>query len=206
MIQARGRRIGVALLALAGFLFAPAAHAQSCPSIEGKIGILFGGDLSDTEAMRPCYPDLVAVSKYDAAPLLDCFAGQIDRLIDPRKFIVAGHSTGAVHAEHLAQRVKNKSKVHLVLLEGYGSPLNQRGVETTCWYSRNGAMQGFNAGSMLDPKVCAGGANPFDAPWCKTNVCLHVSLVNLHAPEDLTRGTIGDAFKNCQGNRVWLSQ
>lgn len=191
---------------LLSLLLTPAAHAGQCPSIQGKIGVLFGGDLSNTAAMQPCYPDLVSVSKYDGASMIDCFAQQIDEWNGPRKFVVAGHSTGAVYAEHLVQRVRDKSKVRLVLLEGYGSPANQRGVETSCWYARNGAMQGFNAPSMRNPSVCPGGASALDAPWCKTIVCLHVSLVNLHAPEDLSRETIGDAFETCQGNRGWLGQ
>jgi hypothetical protein len=190
---------------LASAIPGPRARADDCPSIKGKIGVLFGGDGSRTAPMQPCYPDFVAESRDDGARMIDCFAREIDEMEKgTQKFIVAGHSTGAVHAEHLAQKVRDKSKIRLVLLEGYGSPLNQRGVETQCWYSKNASGEGFNAPSMKNPEVCPGGAKSSEAPWCKTSVCLHCSLVNLHDPADLGRGNLGQTFQNCKGNRIWI--
>lgn len=143
------------------------------------------------------------VSIYDAPSLLKCLAKQInDR---ETGFIVAGHSSGAAYAERLAQAVHDKSKVRLVLLEGFGSPKNQEGVQTSCWYAKNGALTGFNAPSMLNPKVCPNGASAFNAPWCKTKVCLHISLVNLNTLPNLSPSTVAkQALENCQGPREWI--
>jgi len=182
-----------------------AQAAQQCPSIAGKTGVLFGGDLATTKALQPCYQDFVAISKYDAAPLLKCLAQQIDA--NEVGFVVAGHSSGAAYAERLVQAVQDKSKVRLVLLEGFGSPKNQKGVQTSCWYAKNGSLSGFNAPSMLNPKVCPGGAHASEAAWCKTKVCLHVSLVNLNTPANLSPATVAkEALQNCQGNRDWIDK
>jgi hypothetical protein len=103
------------------------------------------------------------VGEADGARLIDCFAKQIDaREKSPKKFIVVGHSSGSVHAEHVVQRVRDKSKVRLVLLEGIGSPQNQKGVETSCWYAKSGAKTGFNGPVMTDKKNCPHGSIPLN--------------------------------------------
>lgn len=178
---------------------------KGCPKIKGGV-VLFGGDLSVTSQMRPCYPEFLTLSKSDGEKYIDCLADQIECGAAPeKKIVVAGHSTGAVHAEHLVQKIRDKSRVRLVLLEGYGSPANQRGVETACWYAKNGKNLGFNAGSMRNRDVCAGGAKSFEAPWCNSEFCLHFSLVNKSAPASLTRSTFGrHGYDDCEGNRAWL--
>lgn len=199
--------------ALIGFVFlasSPWARAVTCPSIAGKIGIIIGGKGATTDAMTKCYPssgDLLAVGELEGAHLIDCFVKQIDdRAMSSKKFIVVGHSSGSVHAEHVVQGVRDKSKVRLVLLEGIGSPQNQKGVETSCWYAKSGAKMGFNGPAMNDKKNCPHGVTAIDTPQCRDNpLCLHVSLVNSNAPADLTRANVFvHGLENCKGNRAWL--
>lgn len=128
---------------------------KNCPKIRGGV-VLFGGDLSSTKQMQPCFPYFLTLSKSDGAKYVECLADQIDCAAAPdKKIVVAGHSTGSIHAEHLVQRVRDKNRVRLVLLEGYGAAANQRGVESTCWYGKNGKKTGFNASSMLDRNICS---------------------------------------------------
>lgn len=190
----------------------PFARAQggACPSLEGKVGIVIGGKGATTDAMSKCYadsPDLLAVGETDGASLVDCFAKRIDaRPKSAKKFVVVGHSSGSVHAEHVVQRVRQKDSVRLVLLEGIGSPRNQKGVETSCWYAKSGARTGFNGPSMLDKRNCPRGATAIETPQCGANpLCLHVSLVNSNASPSLTRANVfARGLDDCVGNRAWL--
>lgn len=186
-------------------LLAPLRSFADCPQIRGS-AIVFGGRGSTTREMQQCYPDLLAFSNVEGHQDIACLAKQIDAGSFPKQTIViAGHSSGAAEAERLAHAVKDKRRIRLVLLDGFGSPANQLGVDTTCWYARNGDLEGMNASSMKNPKACTGRLRIYDAPSCKTSLCLHLSLVNENAPADLNLGTVlATGLKNCKGNREWL--
>ena len=53
---------------------------------------------------------------YDGRQYVACLAKQIDESRG-QKFVIAVHSTGAIHTERLVQAVHDKSKVRLVLLD-----------------------------------------------------------------------------------------
>lgn len=190
-------------------LFLSAAANADCPRIRGNV-VIFGGRGSTTPEMRQCYPDFLAFSNVDGDKFVSCLAQQIDNsapAADGRKLVIVGHSSGAAQAERLAHAVKDKSKIRLVLLEGFGSPANQRGVDTTCWYAQNGKLEGMNASYMKNPADCTGRVKSYAASWCDTPLCLHVSLVNRTVPADLNRTNVfTEGLKNCQGNLEWLDQ
>lgn len=186
----------------------PLLSKAECPDLKGNV-VIFGGRGATTSQMQQCYPDFTSFSNVEGEQYIRCLARKIDQseaLPDGQKFVIAGHSSGAVQAERLAQSVKDKSKIRLVLLEGFGSPLNQKGVETTCWYAQNGKLQGMNASSMKNPKVCLGQIKSFVAPQCQTSLCLHLSLVNSNVEGNLNlTNVLTHGLKNCQGNFEWLN-
>lgn len=190
------------------FFVVPAISNAECPRIRGNV-VVFGGRGSTTAEMQTCYPDFLSLSNIDGEQFVACLAQQIDAFApgaDKEKFVIVGHSSGAAQAERLVRRVKEKSKVRLVLLEGFGSPANQRGVETTCWYAQNGKTEGMNASYMQNPANCLGQVRSYSAPWCNNSLCLHLSLVNRNVRADLNRTNVfTDGLKNCQGNLEWLN-
>jgi hypothetical protein len=202
-------RMRTKIFGLALSILLPLVASAQCPKIQGQ-AVIFGGRGSTTVEMQGCYPDFLALSNVEGDKFIACLAKQIDA-IEPlsleQKFVIAGHSSGAAQAERLVQTIKDKSKVRLVLLEGFASPKNQRGVETTCWYARNGKLEGMNASYMQNPANCTGEIKSFDAPTCNTALCLHLALVNLNVQPDLNRRNVfPDGLKNCQGNMDWLNK
>lgn len=187
------------------------------PNLDGKTAIIIGGNGATTKAMANCYkdsPEILAIGESDGKALVECLANLINARKGPEKFIVAGHSTGSAHAEHIVQSksLPDKNKVRLVLLEGYGATANQKGVETNCWYAKSDTAQGFNASSMTNKKVCPSGATPSSSSHCGSNpLCLHVSLLNSNASPKLTRANVfseglGTKDLECKGNREWLGK
>jgi hypothetical protein len=179
-----------------------------CPQLKSKV-IVFGGRGSTTAQMNHCYPEFMSYSNIEGDAYVSCLAQQIDRqptLPNREKFLIVGHSSGAAQAEKLVHAVKNKSKVKLILLEGFGIPAFHEGVETTCWYAKNGNLQGMNAGYMQNPADCRGTVKAFEAPWCNNPLCLHIALVNLNVPAEINKSNVfTDGLNNCQGNMEWLN-
>ncbi|MGZ3706004.1 MAG: hypothetical protein ACXWP1_08890, partial [Bdellovibrionota bacterium] len=106
-------------------LFFSLPALADCPVIRGHV-VLFGGNMSTSAQMQPCYPSFTTIGRNEATVpgMLDCLANQINRA-KGEKFVIAGHSTGGVDAEHLARKVSDKSRLHLILLDGYGAKENQ---------------------------------------------------------------------------------
>ncbi len=191
-------------------LFAlPAVTNADCPRIRGNV-VIFGGRGATTAEMQMCYPDFLSLSNVEGKQFIACLAQQIDAsspVAEGQRFVIVGHSSGAAQAERLVHKVKEKSKVRLVLLEGFGSPANQRGVDTTCWYAENGEIEGMNASYMQNPANCLGQVKSYSAPWCKNSLCLHLSLVNRNVRADLDRSNVFvEGLKSCSGNLEWLNQ
>jgi hypothetical protein len=186
----------------------PGISGADCPQIQGNT-VIFGGRGSETEDMVQCYPTFLALSHKEGSMHVSCLAKQINSS-GGQKFVIAGHSSGAEDAERLVNQVKDKTKVRLVLLEGFAYQANQRGgVKTTCWYAQNTkqSIRGFNAPSMLNPSVCPQPAKAFEADWCHTELCLHLSNVNLNVPSELSRATVlTEGLANCRGNEAWVEE
>ncbi len=184
------------------------SHADVCPKIIGNT-IIFGGRGSTKVEMAQCYPQFLALSHDEDSRLVSCLAQQINDS-GGQKFVIAGHSSGAVEAENVVRLVTDKSKVRLVLLEGFAYQANQRGnVETTCWFAQNSdkGIRGFNAPSMLNPAVCPQPARASEAGWCNTDMCLHLANVNLNVPGDLSGKTVlTQGLANCRGNNEWVQE
>lgn len=128
---------------------------------------------------------------------------------DPkRKFIIAGHSSGAALANAVAERVKNPSQVELVDLDGFAaSPLLQKRIKTTCVYAENPntGLRSRNAGSMTTncPKE---NQKRYPAAQCKTAWCLHFAVVNTKAPPYLGSDFKQNGYKGCGTNLdKWLA-
>ena len=188
--------------------FVQASLHDICPRLKGNT-IVFGGLGSTTSDMQQCYPEFLALSHTDGSRYVTCIADEINANKD-KKFVIAGHSSGAEDAERVVRLVRDKTHVHLVLLEGYAYQRSQRGpVKTSCWYSENTRrkIQGFNAPSMLNPNVCPQPAMSFDADWCDTPLCLHLANVNVNTPHDLSKATIlKEGLANCSGNMAWVKE
>ena len=199
--------MGITIFLLVQCFGLVSASAQECGPILGNT-VVFGGLGSKTHDMQTCYPEFFAVSHEDAPKFIACLAQQINARKD-EKFVIAGHSSGAGDAERLALMIQDKSRMRLVLLEGFSHLLKDRSdIKTTCWYAQNSEKRifGFNAPSMLDPTVCPQPAKPFEAAWCNTSLCLHVANVNLNTPSNLNKATALTGLANCSGNTDWVKE
>lgn len=201
------RRISLAFFSSVLTVFLPQSlFAQQCPPLTSNV-IVFGGAGSTTLEMKQCYPQFFAVSHDDGSRLIGCLAKQINER-NQEKFVIAGHSSGATDAENLMRMINDKTRLKLILLEGFAYSQKQRGpVDTTCWYAQNSALgiKGFNAPSMLNANNCPQPAKAYEDKWCQTPFCLHVAMVNTNVRPDLTRmNVLADGLKNCSGNLDWV--
>lgn len=203
------------LLILAVAIFLPAVSNANCETYNIKNNVIvFGGAGSTTPEMENCYPSFLTYSNDDGGKHVQCLAQQIERtsVASDQPFVIVGHSSGAAHAQRLIQALSKsgKSKVRLVLLEGFAIEQNQ-GVQTSCWYAKHGLVEGMNASSMKTLKACtdrhvyedqrAQGA-------CTNPLCLHISLVNLGVPNTVVdkNTAVAQGLKTCSrnGNTEWL--
>jgi len=166
--------------------------------------ILFGGVGSATSSMAKCFPGFLVYSNDEAEGKLDEILREIDSH-PGQKYIVAGHSSGAVHAERVGRKVRNPDQIKLVLLDGYGDEkVQDRVKDSSCWYAMRGNSGSLNSESMK--KICKH-PKKYEDDHCNTAWCLHFSLVNSNAPADLRQGTFrAQGYANCKANLRWVNE
>jgi hypothetical protein len=202
------------------FLMSVSANAADKPMV-----VLFGGYASSNQQMLcwaggaktnssysgydfkgVAYPPGAGASR-DAA--VSAGRSRINMLVNDinahpgRKYIIAGHSSGAALANEAARLVRDPSQIELVDLDGFrASNAIQRRVRTTCVYAVNqSGLPSRNAPSM---ESCAR-PKMYRDHHCKTKWCLHFSVVNTVAPANLSSSTFKrDGYKGCGTNLSWL--
>ena len=196
------------------------AKSQVDPDSDTKV-IFFGG-FRATAAQMKCWADGVTIPNADvtAIPYPAGATYKQNRAIERmgmyqslkkeiqanpnRKFEVAGHSSGSQYANQLVEWMLQNGvpaeNIHLVNLDGFRAPPSlQSKVKTDCWSASSGRLQSNNFKSEC---------KRFQAPTCRTQWCLHFSLVNKEAPSNLQGGSDfvqrGYDKKNCQTNVDWI--
>lgn len=145
-------------------------------------------------------PSKEAVLK-DGKKLVDLIVTEIDKSPPGSEFVLAGHSSGSAVTNEVAKRVKTKSKIKLVVLDGFAPNEVPKEVEVTCWSAMNPntGLKSMNTESM---KSCSD-YREIKSVNCRTKQCLHFSIVNSTvAPSlsDLSRG-----YENLNPNLQWLT-
>ena len=164
--------------------------------------VLFGGVQSTRAKMAACFPDITVYDLAEGPSKVEALAKKIDA--DPEGgWVIAGHSSGAAVAENVARKVKNHSRMHLVLLDGYGHEGIQAKVRTTCWYASNGRAESLNAGAMKNTCLPQSAKRRHLAVSSTSSMSLHYSLVNLNVPSSIP-GPHGGYWNNCRPNTSWI--
>lgn len=164
--------------------------------------VLFGGVQSTRAKMAACFPDITVYDLAEGPGEVEALAKKIDA--DPDGgWVIAGHSSGAAVAENVARKVKNHSRMHLVLLDGYGHEGIQAKVRTTCWYASNGRLESLNAGAMKNTCLARSAKKRHLAVNSVSAMSLHYSLVNLNVPSTIP-GPHGGYWNNCRPNTSWI--
>lgn len=120
-----------------------------------------------------------AVTAANAA-LIDKLVQEIDSSPPGAKFILSGHSSGSAVSNEVARRVREKSKIGLVVLDGFFPRNVSAEVKTHCWLavdSQLGAVS-RNAKGM---SACAR-SHAVKTEGCKDSMCQHFTVVNRSAP------------------------
>jgi|GEM_PF-6139575 len=183
------------------FLLLPVL-AQAAPKV-----VLFGAAYTTKAGMDACNSRIRNIPWAEAEATVPKLAAEINA--NPEQaYVIAGHSSAAAHAEHVALKVKNPDQIKLVLLDGYGHEGVQKKVHTTCWYGVDGrGGESLNAGTMKAVcKQARSHIETYKAPHCAGLWCLHFALVNEAAPADLRAGTWARrGYENCRGNAKWTN-
>ncbi len=138
------------------------------------------------------------------ADLYDAVANVINR--NPKKkFILVGHSSGAALANKAAELVKDSAQIELFDLDGFVPSKDlQKKVKTTCVHAinRNLGIKSKNANDVSGK--CVTDRQYIDYQ-CKTEWCLHYSLVNKSTPPNLNKDTAKrEGYLGCETNLDWL--
>lgn len=178
--------------------------AFSSPALASPKVVLFGGVQSTRAKMAGCFPEITVYDLAEGPSKVEALAKSIDA--DPEGgWVIAGHSSGAAVAENVARKVKNHSRMHLVLLDGFGHAGIQEKVRTTCWYASNGRAESLNASSMKGACLAKSAKRKHLAVNSASAMSLHYSLVNLNVPSTLS-GPHGAYWNNCRPNTSWIEQ
>lgn len=193
----------------------PAFSIALCPKYDIKNNVIvFGGAGSTTPQMESCYPQYLTYSNDEGGQHVKCLAEQIEKTATSpdRPFVIAGHSSGAAHAQMLVQALSKsaRQKARLILLEGFAIQQNQ-GLPTSCWYGKHGSAEGMNAGSMKVLKACTDVHVYEDKRTlgaCTNALCLHIALVNKAVLATVVdrKTALTTGLANCagNGNTEWL--
>jgi hypothetical protein len=146
-------------------------------------------------------PSKEAVLK-EGKKLVDLIVSEIDKSPSGSEFVLAGHSSGSALTNEIAKRVKTKSKIKLVVLDGFAPTEVPQQVEVTCWSAMNPntGLKSMNTESM---KSCSD-YREIKSVNCRTQQCLHFSIINSAVPpglSDLSRG-----YENLNPNLQWLDK
>lgn len=188
--------------------------------------VFFGGHASSPEQMRcwekgaraessrqhdynfrgVAYP---AGAHYSRQAALSGSRAEVQRLVNEinanpnKRYVIAGHSSGAAISNQVASLVKNPRQIDLINLDGFAPSreLQDRVGSSKCWYAVNPGSGGtsLNAGSM---RGCRNSAKVTSAT-CRTSMCLHFAMVNSGAPATLSNYR-KDGYNSCRTNLEWL--
>lgn len=182
-------------------LFALTHAAFAAPKV-----VLFGAEASSQRGMDSCGGNIRNIPWANGRQMVDVIAREINA--NPsQEWVIAGHSSASVNAEHVALKVKNPNQIKLVLLDGYGHNGVQEKVDTTCWYGVN-SRGGLSLNASTMKSVCTRARShlkAYTAPQCGGQWCSHFSLVNKNAPADLVTNNWGSrGYENCRANTAWI--
>lgn len=164
------------------------------------------GSRSDDNFRGIAYP---AGAHYSQQAALEGSRAEVQKIVDEinshptKRYVIAGHSSGAAISNRVASLVKNPRQIDLVNLDGFApsSALQERVGSSTCWYAVNPALarSSLNASSM---RGCRSSAK-IQSSSCVTPMCLHFALVNKGAPAQL-RNYRAEGYTSCRTNLDWL--
>ncbi len=140
----------------------------------------------------------------DASGLIQEVTQQIDKSNGKVDYYLAGHSSGSAIATEVARRVKSKSNLHLVILDGFYPDGISDEVDTSCWSARSadGPLKSINYAGM---KQCSN-FHELKVSGCRTEMCLHFALVNQKAPRlGITQSNyLATGFKDLKVFLAWF--
>lgn len=122
-----------------------------------------------------------------------------------KRYVIAGHSSGAALSNRLAELVDDPKRISLVNLDGFApsSQLQKKVGSSVCWYAkgRNG-LHSLHANSMQSNcKVSKAVQNNN----CTSAWCLHFGVINNKVPGNLSGATFkSQGYRGCDSNIDWL--
>lgn len=190
-------------LLILGLVLLPAASFAAPAKI-----FFFGGAQAQGNQMKACYPKYVNISWAEGQSSISKVVGEINKPENVNKeYVIAGHSSGAKWANMVALRAKNPKRIKLRDLDGF-APDNPgrvpQAVDRVCWRATNGkGLNSRNFKSMNTGRNC-GSVKTHTAPHCKTQWCLHFSMINPNVPANLhDKSWVAQGYKGCKMNSAW---
>ena len=141
-------------------------------------------------------PDAASSISSSRAAILKIVA-EINSAPAGRSFVLAGHSSGSAVTNKIAKLVQDKSKIKLLVLDGFlprNTGLQSEQIE--CWSavsSQNHNLHSRNAATM---RSCPGRYRETARPNCSTPMCLHYAVVTKNP---------NSGYHNMDPNLDWLT-
>jgi len=152
-------------------------------------------------ANKPDKATVVASNKNE----INAWVEKIDNSSQDSHFILAGHSSGSALSNEIARKVKHKSKIELVVLDGYSSADILGLKNSFCWSSADADDAKKISLNMNSMKKCK---NYFELKQkgCTNSMCLHFSLVNLNAAKVpvTSKNFKANGYDQLVPNLMWL--
>ncbi len=138
----------------------------------------------------------------DGEKLVDSIVQEIDQSPSGSEFVLVGHSSGSALTNEVAKRVQKKSKIKLVVLDGFVPKEVPKEVEVFCWSATNpkSGLKSLNTEGM---KTCTR-YQEIKSVNCRTKQCLHFSIVNSAVLFNLS--DLSEGYENLTPNLSWLDK
>lgn len=140
--------------------------------------------------------------------MIDDLVRKIDSDETSDEYILVGHSSGSAISNKVAELVKNKNRIKLVVLDGF-KPIKVvvKEVDTYCWNAVSAVDQNQKSLHHDDMQSCPN-RRTYKPHDCNTSWCLHFSLVNKGAASNnidkLNYGKTG--YDNLEANLFWIDE
>jgi pimeloyl-ACP methyl ester carboxylesterase len=139
----------------------------------------FQGRATFSYAVYPSQSSDSASARRDGAALISQWVDRIDQAPAGSQFILAGHSSGAAVADAVALKVKEKSRIKLIVLDGF-LPDPTLLAQAVCWSATDDGAGTLHSLNFATTKTCPN-FHVLRYGGCTNSMCLHFSLINAGA-------------------------
>lgn len=178
---------------------------SSLQAQEAKV-FYFGGAKSSKSLLNRCFPEFNNFAFPPSDKEISAIIEEI-KANPNQKYLLVGHSAGSIYAMNIAKAsgIINRSRLTLIVLDGFRPKEIPANIRTVCWSARNKSGKKSRNYSSMQSDTC-NEKYTMNADHCDSSSewCLHFSVANPSTPAKLTDWG-GHGYDDCAKDQAeWM--